>query len=252
MISHNCKSVGWTPITKKLWSSALKMNVDHTFLRWSLSNQYNFEMNDNDVADQLRLVYRIMRFQRNNKWWWALFLWGYEVSMVNSYVCMKRYCELKGVPVPWTHHDWNEAIGYAHLDPIEDWPRRKSADYERPPMKLEDIASATKRRAPRVDSKALSPTRGRLRIPLDESMSHMPVVPLLPNAACQLHRWAYKETHPMEKVDGATTKPSGSRSGVMRCETCEVNLCLKCWKPYHKQHRLKPLVFDILGEDDNM
>jgi hypothetical protein len=252
MISHNCKSVGWTPITKKLWSSALKMNVDHPFLRWSLSNQYNFEMNDNDVADQLRLVYRIMRFQRNDKWWWALFLWGYEVSMVNSYVCMKRYCKLKGVPVPWTHHDWNEAIGYAHLDPIEDWPRRKSADYERPPMKLEDIASATKRRAPRVDSKALSPTRGRLRIPLDESMSHMPVVPLLPNAACQLHRWAYKETHPMEKVDGATTKPSGSRSGVMRCETCEVNLCLKCWKPYHKQHRLKPLVFDILGEDDNM
>ena len=172
--------------------------------------------------------------------------------MVNSYVCMKRYCELKGVPIPWTHHDWNEAIGYAHLDPIEDWPRRKSADYERPAMKQEDIASATKRRAPRVDSKALSPTRGRLRIRLDESMTHMPVVPLLPNAACQLHRWAYKETHPMEKVDGATTKPSGSRSGVMRCETCEVNLCLKCWKPYHKQHRLKPLVFDILGEDDNM
>ena len=36
-------------------------------------------MNDNDVADQLCLVYRIMRFQRNIKWWWALFLWGYEV-----------------------------------------------------------------------------------------------------------------------------------------------------------------------------
>ncbi len=82
-------------------------------------------MNDNDIADQLRLVYRIMRFQRNNKWWWALFLWGYEVSMVNSYVAMKQYCKLKGVVVPWNHHDWNEAIGYAHLDPAEYWPRRK-------------------------------------------------------------------------------------------------------------------------------
>ncbi len=126
MISHNCESIGWMPITKKLWSLAMKQDVDHTFLWWSLSDQYNFEMNNNDIANQLRLVYRIIRFQRNNKWWWALFLWGYEVSMVNSYVCMKRYCKFKGVPVPWTHHDWNEAIGYAHLDPIMDWPRRKS------------------------------------------------------------------------------------------------------------------------------
>ncbi len=47
--------------------------------------------------------------------------------MVNSYVSMKRYCELKGVPVPWNHHDWNEAIRYAHLDPAEYWPRRKAA-----------------------------------------------------------------------------------------------------------------------------
>jgi hypothetical protein len=31
----------------------------------------------------------------------------------------KRYCELKGVPVQWTHHDWNEAIGYAHVDPYD-------------------------------------------------------------------------------------------------------------------------------------
>ncbi len=32
MISHNCKRVGWLPITKKLWSSAMKQNVDHIFL----------------------------------------------------------------------------------------------------------------------------------------------------------------------------------------------------------------------------
>jgi len=113
-------------VAKKVWSSNLKQNVDFTFLRWSLSHGYNFEMNDNNIADQLRLVYRIMRFQRNNKWWWALFLWGYEVSMVNSYVMIKRYCEMKGVPVPWNHHDRNEALGYAHLDPHEYWPRRKS------------------------------------------------------------------------------------------------------------------------------
>jgi hypothetical protein len=68
MISSKCKEVTWAPITKKVWSSALKENVDFTFLRWSLSHDYNYQMNDNDITDQLRLVYHIMCFQCNNKW----------------------------------------------------------------------------------------------------------------------------------------------------------------------------------------
>jgi hypothetical protein len=74
-----CKSVTWMPIMKKLWNTSLQWKVDYTFLCWSMSNDYNFQMNDSDIADQLRLDHRIMCFQRNNKWWWALFLWGYEV-----------------------------------------------------------------------------------------------------------------------------------------------------------------------------
>jgi hypothetical protein len=100
MISSKCDKVSWEPVTKKVWLSNLKANINFTFLRWSLSHSYNYEMKNNDVANQLRLVYRIMSFQRNNKWWWALFLWACEVSMVNSYVMMKRYCEMKGVAVP--------------------------------------------------------------------------------------------------------------------------------------------------------
>ncbi len=91
MISSKCEEVTWARFTKKLWSSSLKKMADFTFLRWSLSHDYNYQTNDNDIADQLRLVYPIMHFQRNNKWW-ALFLWGYEVSMVILYVSMKRNC----------------------------------------------------------------------------------------------------------------------------------------------------------------
>jgi hypothetical protein len=53
MILSRCKSVTWTPIRKKLWSTSLQWKVDFTFLRWSMSNDYNFQMNDNDIADQL-------------------------------------------------------------------------------------------------------------------------------------------------------------------------------------------------------
>ena len=57
MISSKVEKVSWEPIVKKVWSSALKPNVHFTFLRWSLSHDYNYQMNDNDIADQLRLVY---------------------------------------------------------------------------------------------------------------------------------------------------------------------------------------------------
>jgi hypothetical protein len=87
-ISSKCEKVSWEPVKKKVWSSRFNQMTNFSFLRWSLSNDYNYQMNDNDT-DQLRLMYHIMHFQRNNMWWWALFLWGYEVSMVNSYMCMK-------------------------------------------------------------------------------------------------------------------------------------------------------------------
>ena len=67
MISHSCESVTWVPVTKKVWSSTLKKTVDFNFLRWNLSEDYNYEMNDNNIANQLRLVYRFMRFQDNIK-----------------------------------------------------------------------------------------------------------------------------------------------------------------------------------------
>ena len=53
MISSKCEEVSWTPVVKKVWSSNLHKNFNFTFLRWSLSHGYNFEMNDNDIVDQL-------------------------------------------------------------------------------------------------------------------------------------------------------------------------------------------------------
>ncbi len=55
MILHSCESITWVPVTKKVWSSTLKKTVDFNFLCWNLSNDYNYEMNGNDIADQLVL-----------------------------------------------------------------------------------------------------------------------------------------------------------------------------------------------------
>jgi hypothetical protein len=128
------------------------------------------------------------------------------------------------------HHDWNKAIRYAHLDSTEYQPRGKGPfkndDTTRPAK--QDILSDLKKKAPRVDSIALSPTWGRLKGCLNHNTTiHMPVPPSSQDAMCQLHPWAYKEMHLLDKAEGSNIKPSCSRSHVMRCEACGVNLCLK-------------------------
>ncbi len=153
-----------------------------------------------------------------------------------AYVLMKRYCELKGVPVPFLHHNWNKAIGYAHLDPIEYWPRRKGPfrNDDTTHLVKQDNPSDLKKKALRVDSMALLPTRGQLKGHLNHNTTiHMPAPPSSQNPKCQLHCWAYNKTHPLDMVEGSNIKPSGLCSHVMQFEACAVNLSLKCWELFH-------------------
>ena len=62
-------------------------------------------MNDNDIADQLRLIYRCLRCMRRTKRWWAEFLFVWEASMVNAYLLMKEYYLAMGVEPKWTHYE---------------------------------------------------------------------------------------------------------------------------------------------------
>lgn len=68
MILHKCKSITWTTVTKRVWSTALKKNINFSFLWGNLLDEYIFEMNNTNVANQLFLIYQVMQFQCNVKW----------------------------------------------------------------------------------------------------------------------------------------------------------------------------------------
>ena len=102
-MSMTAEFIDWVVKSKEIYSEASGKMVEHKFLRWSLSDNYNNEMNENDVADQLRLVYRVMRFMRNTKWWWCEFLFVWEVSLVNAYISMKKIYLAKGLSPKWGH-----------------------------------------------------------------------------------------------------------------------------------------------------
>ena len=250
MLSHSIEEVTWVEKVRKVWSRMFGCPMPYKFLRWILSDDYNFEMNDNDIADQLRLVYRLQRMQRNQKWWWALWMWAMEVSLVNAYMMYRRYCELKGVKQEYDHHEFNEKVGYALIAPDsdEDWPRRKSPTPQTAASQKKRKASsaldeAGTPKAPRFSFNALCPTAGKLRKRLDTTLTHMPVEPSVApaNRVCQLHRWAARE-------EGKNIPPGARGHSVAQCKACGVNLCIRCFEMYHTEMFPESKLGDILGK----
>ena len=230
MLSMAAEKIEWVTKTRMVYSHVAKKEVEHKFLRWSLSDTYNQEMNDCDIADQLRLIYRCLRFMRNTKWWWAEFLWFWETSMVNAYLLMKKYYLAKGLQPKWTHWEFQENIAWALLDP------NGPPQYVQPsPTKAAKPKKTVGPRRPRLteDSLKLGGDHGHR---LDQSSSHFhsPVEDdKKKTTVCQLHRLANKVINDEHSI------PSGSRKDVMICGNREVALCVNCWKPFHSLERFE-------------
>ena len=72
---------------------------------------------------------------------------------------------------------------------------------------------------------ALDPYVGKLRCRLDTNLNHLPIK-CMKDANCQLHYWLHK---------------SKFRQQLMTCPTCNVNLCIYCYKIFHDVPNLKYL-----------
>ena len=236
MLSHVAPSVNWVQVSKKVWSNELKKQVEYNFLRWSLSNNYNYEMNDNDIADQYRLVYRCLCFQRNTKWWWAEFLFVWEVTLVNAFWMMVRYHYFRGLQVPYTHYQFHEAVAWAILDPVKYWRTKNKQKSATPAAvtKQERKAPAQAQR-PRLTEAALGPD-GTFTKRLDCRLGHFPCpVPegKIRTTIYQLHCLANRAANNNNQV------PPGTRTNVYVCGGCNVALCVKCWEDFHKTECFK-------------
>ena len=245
---------------KKVFSPRFGESVNFEFLRWSLSHFYNHEMNDNDITDQLRLIYRMMSLQKNTKWWWALWQWAVEISLVNAYLMMHSYCQLKGLPPKYTHHDFNEICAKALLDPVNHWPNRfrlhswyiKECNTplpNQPSAKSSNDSDLPVTRATKFTDTTLHTTRGRLRTRLNGNLPHV-CQPIESKAkrVCQLHRWAYRK-HMQQSVIKCeiTDVPPGGKKHVMSCSLCGVSLCVNCWECFHSVQCLEVKIPFILA-----
>jgi hypothetical protein len=87
------------------------------FLRINVNDDYNGHMkNDCDVQDQLRTVYRLDYWLNQRKWWWAIFLFAFQLLLTDAYVSYCRVMELAGVPKKLSHYEFLYEIAIPWID----------------------------------------------------------------------------------------------------------------------------------------
>ena len=194
-----------------------------------------------DQADQLRLQYRIHCWIRNRKRCWAILLWTYECSLTNAYVLYRKFYKIHDREPPCTHYEFVRKVALAWLKLSEYWHNsaKKSDLQSRASTKNDSIMSESiassivsrKRKMKYIDRKnitfstrSLDPYQGALRCRLDVTLTHLPVKNDKPENNCQLHYWLEKSKY---------------RAQLLRCPTCNVTLCVDCYKFFHETPIIK-------------
>ena len=134
---------------------------------------------------------------------------------------------MKGVRQPFQHHEFNELIGRALLDPIHECPKRMKEKGTTKAGKRKQ-PSTTGKQAPRFTSDTLCHIKGVLNKCLETSLNHLhvPSTGDINDAKkgnsimCQLHSWAQIEKYVLRNNKGGTPIapiPAGARRNVMYC-----------------------------------
>ena len=192
------------------------------FLRLNANDKYNADMGHVDVSDQLRNYYRMDHWLRNQKWWWALFLWGLGVSLVNSYVCYKSYHQEIGTDKKniLSQYEFRRSIALAWMKPDTYWngrdgsKQRKKTAPSGPAKHSERImqhsAGQKRPRAPNLSDASLNSRVGKLKCRMNHgTVSHLPLPPTIADPSCACHRWARKKRIYKQ---------------ILLCSVCNVNL----------------------------
>ena len=86
ILSTAAETIEWILKQRKVWSAEEKETVLMNFLRLNLIDDYNDNMNNTDISDQLRNQYCMDYWICNKKWWWAIFMWAIGVAATNAWI----------------------------------------------------------------------------------------------------------------------------------------------------------------------
>ena len=93
------------------------------FLRICYINNYNHQMGDGGVSDQLRNNYQFDHWLRKRKWWWSIMFWDIDVIIVNAYIVYRKVNLEAGVIKSdlLSHHNFRKQVAMAWISPNIYW-----------------------------------------------------------------------------------------------------------------------------------
>ncbi|KAK3283967.1 hypothetical protein CYMTET_8357 [Cymbomonas tetramitiformis] len=216
---------------RKVWDASAQSLKEIDFERLNIANDYNHNMNGVDIADQLRDHYRFDGpWMRQRKWWWALFLWGLGVAVVNAYLLYRRQCELRKVPKckQLSHLEFNSALaealcGQCKVAASNLFTSSASAAKKRSADGAVKVSGYSPRLTPNLLKRWVSRTVGKHSL-LDLSTR------VGDGGPCQWCRYRAKNEYDGQAPTEVVTYPK-ARFG---CKECDVWFCgPACWNEFH-------------------
>ena len=224
----------WVVVEKKVYNVDTQRTEFIRFLRLNVIHKYNHTMGHVDVADQLRGSYRIDIYVRNCKWWWAIMFWAFGTLLTNAYVVYNKVNIAEGVDRKQllSHYDFRKEIALNWLDPmyvprthqVKDAPTKEKTtglmSLFSSPSSVSTITTASSRATFCTDLSLAE--NGALQCRLNTTMSHLPSRKRGIRPQCALHSWT----------------GSRNQSDILYCRTCNINLCVDCYKIFHTRSDL--------------
>jgi hypothetical protein len=245
-LSMSCDSIKWIMKTREVYCVDTKKLETIRFLRLNINDDYNAGMGHVDVSDQLRNYYRMDHWSRKQKWWWAIYMWGMGVMLVNSYVCYKSYHLENGTAKKkiLSQFEFRRSIALAWMKPDKYWQTMKQ-NHKRKRAEADTSVRKRKRSSPRttgavraiyVTDNTLDAATGKLMCRLNHhGLIHLPVTPSAKKPICACHRWA--EGNNKLKVSAQ----------ILLCKVCKIHLCLECFDKFHTEADITVLRSSVLA-----
>ena len=88
-LSMPCTNLKWREKERCVFDKGDCCNVIMKFLHTKVNDDYNNGMNNVDIADQQHGTYCFDCWMHKRKWWWAIWMWGIQLLLLNAYVLYK-------------------------------------------------------------------------------------------------------------------------------------------------------------------